>query len=117
MARTAGKKGGKEKKSGVADAGAVAGNKVGGELKVAKRRAFEELEEHEKVSWKQLEGIVSELYNRLEASRIPALSIPVRTKGNIVFDEKYRVWKYGNSRSYRNAKTLDGAFTLLKTTY
>jgi DNA topoisomerase-6 subunit A len=64
-----------------------------------------------------LENVASEVYNRLEKLQIPAIKIPTRTKANIVFSEKHRVWKYGDTLTTRTAKTLDGAYMLLKTMY
>ena len=40
-----------------------------------------------------------------------------RTKANIKFDDKYNVWKYGKSNTERSAKSLDGAYMLLRTMY
>lgn len=66
---------------------------------------------------KNLEGIAGKVYTDFTKVRIPAVGIPTRTKTNIVFNERARVWKYGDSETVRSAKTLDGAYTLLRTMY
>ena len=66
---------------------------------------------------KNLETIASKVYEDFKKVRIPNYGIPTRTKSNIVFHEKKRVWKYGNSETVRSAKTLDGAYTLLRTMF
>jgi DNA topoisomerase VI subunit A len=45
------------------------------------------------------------------------MSLPTRTKANIEFHERDRVWKYGKTLTKRSAKTLDGAMMLLRTMY
>ena len=64
---------------------------------------------------KGMDQIALEIYNDLSKSRIPNMSIPTRTKSNIEFDERHRVWKYGKTMTKRSAKTLDGALMLLRT--
>ncbi len=66
---------------------------------------------------KRLLDVAGDIYTRLEKSLIPGVNIPTRTKGNIVFNEQYRVWKYGDMMSARTAKTLDGAYMLLRMMY
>jgi len=61
--------------------------------------------------------IAEEIYNDLKNSRIPELVIPSRTKSNIIFDERHRVWKYGKNTSTRSAVSLAGAYMLLRTVY
>jgi DNA topoisomerase-6 subunit A len=63
----------------------------------------------------KLESIAREVYDRLADAEIPGISLPVRSKTNIVFDEQLNVWKYGDSISLRTAKTLEGAQSLLRT--
>lgn len=64
-----------------------------------------------------LEELAREVYERLAAAQIPAISLPTRTKGNIRFSEKEQVWKYGSLLTTRSAKTLDGAYMLARTMY
>lgn len=66
---------------------------------------------------KGLEGLASEIYRDLGKSEIPSMSLPTRTKSNIEFDERLRVWKYGKTLTKRSAKNLDGAMMLLRTMY
>jgi len=61
--------------------------------------------------------IAEEIYNDLKNSRIPELAIPSRTKSNIIFDERHRVWKYGSNTSTRSAVSLAGAYMLHRTVY
>ncbi|MEM2900427.1 MAG: DNA topoisomerase IV subunit A [Thermoplasmata archaeon] len=71
--------------------------------------------EREKEAVKRLNSITAEVYEYLSKTMIPQMSVPLRTKGNIVFDERARVWKYGDAVSSRSAKSLDGAYMLLRT--
>ena len=66
---------------------------------------------------KKIDGIASKIYNDLENTDVPFLNLPTRTKANIKFDDKLNVWKYGNNISERNAKSLDGAYMILRTMY
>ena len=43
----------------------------------------------------ELEQIAEKIYNQLSTGKIPEMSIPTRSKNNIIFDEKSKVWKYG----------------------
>ena len=65
----------------------------------------------------ELEQIAERIYNQLNSGKIPEMSIPTRSKSNIIFDERTKVWKYGKSKTTRTAKKLDGAYMLLRTTY
>ena len=66
---------------------------------------------------KKIDSIASKVYNDLQKSEIPNLKLPTRTKSNIVFDDKFNVWKYGSNKIERSAKSLDGAMMLLRTMY
>jgi len=66
---------------------------------------------------KKIDDIAAKIYNDLQKSEIPNLELPTRTKSNIDFDEKLSVWKYGAKKSQRTAKSLDGAYMLLRTMY
>ncbi len=73
--------------------------------------------EKDKISLKKLIGVVELLYNQIKKGEIPSLDIATRTKKNIEFREESRVWVYGSRTSSRTAKTVKGAYQLLKTTY
>ena len=65
----------------------------------------------------ELEQIAEQIYKQLNTGKVPEMSIPTRSKNNIIFDERSKVWKYGKSQTTRTAKKLDGAYMLLRTTY
>ncbi len=64
---------------------------------------------------------VSELagnfYDQLDHGDVPKMELSTRTKANIEFDKKERVWRYGKDVSFRSAKKRDGAYMLLRTVY
>lgn len=66
---------------------------------------------------KALKKIAEKVYIDFTEEKIPSLELPSRTKKNIVFDEKYNVWKYGDQTVTRSATTLAGAYSLLRTMY
>ncbi len=61
--------------------------------------------------------LAEKVYDDLDGGQVPTLSLPVRSKSNIEFDEDHGVWKYGSSESVRTAKKTDGAKMLLRTMY
>jgi len=65
----------------------------------------------------KIDMIAAKIYNDFEKTEIPSLDLPTRTKANIKFNDKLNVWKYGASTSERTAKSLDGAYMLLRTMY
>jgi len=65
----------------------------------------------------ELRKVAEKIYVDLLNSRIPSIELPARTKSNIVFDERHRVWKYGKQNIKRSAVTLAGAYMLLRTIY
>jgi DNA topoisomerase-6 subunit A len=65
----------------------------------------------------KIDLVASKIYNDFEKSDIPYLQLPTRTKSNIRFDDKFNVWKYGKNTTERSAKSLDGAYMLLRTMY
>jgi len=69
------------------------------------------------VALQKLSEIALKVYTDLENNEIPKITLPTRAKSNIRFDEKLNVWKYGKNRTSRSAKTLDGAYMLLRTMY
>ena len=65
----------------------------------------------------RIDLIASKIYDDLQKTNIPFLQLSTRTKSNIKFDDKLNVWKYGKNTSERSAKSLDGAYMLLRTMY
>ena len=65
----------------------------------------------------KIDLVASKIYNDFEKADIPYLQLPTRTKANIKFDDKFNVWKYGTNTTERSAKSLDGAYMLLRTMY
>ncbi|PTD94126.1 DNA topoisomerase VI [archaeon SCG-AAA382B04] len=65
----------------------------------------------------EMEKIALNLYDQLKNHEVPRVEIPTRTKTNIEFDESSRVWKYGDRTSERSAKSIRGAYRLLKLLY
>ncbi|UCD13948.1 MAG: DNA topoisomerase IV subunit A [Thermoplasmatales archaeon] len=65
----------------------------------------------------RIDSIASKVYDDLTVSEIPYLQLPSRTKSNIQFDQKLNVWKYGKNMTERSAKSLDGAYMMLRTMY
>ncbi|MCD6448619.1 MAG: DNA topoisomerase IV subunit A [Thermoplasmata archaeon] len=66
---------------------------------------------------KELKKIAEKIYDDLAKGKIPSIELPARTKSNIVFDDRYRVWKYGSQNITRSAVSLSGAYMLLRTMY
>lgn len=62
-------------------------------------------------------GIIRDLYDQFEDGTIPNIRISTRTKNNIEYNENSEVWVYGDRTSLRSAKTVKGAYHLLKTAY
>ncbi len=75
------------------------------------------MKEIERKCLQALIGIVQNLYDQMKAGQIPELHIATRTKYNIEFDEESEVWVYGDRKSVRSAKTVKGAYQILKMTY
>jgi len=71
----------------------------------------------EATATKALDGIAGTIYTHLKSAAIPEVQVSSRNKGNIVFDPKHSVWKYGREMTTRSAKSLDGAYMLLRTMY
>ncbi len=61
--------------------------------------------------------LAGKIYDQFENEVIPSVSLPSRTKANIEYSDESEVWVYGDRESERSAKTVKGAFQLLKTTY
>jgi DNA topoisomerase-6 subunit A len=66
---------------------------------------------------KQLIDLAADFYDQFADGEVPTMTIPTRTKSNIVFDEDEQVWVYGDRNSTRSAKTISGAEKILKAVY
>lgn len=65
----------------------------------------------------KIQGFVTDIQEQLGNGSIPEITIPTRSKSNIVFDENDEVWVYGDKMSTRSAQQLDGAQKILKMLY
>ena len=61
-----------------------------------------------------LKGIAAEMHNKMERGVPPSMTLPVRAKTNIGFDNKLGVYKYGKKKSTRDATSLGSARQLLR---
>lgn len=66
---------------------------------------------------KKLYELAEQIYDQIDEGKIPKMVIPLRTKGNIRFDPKHSVWKYGSAKGARTAKKTQGALMLLRTMF
>jgi DNA topoisomerase-6 subunit A len=66
---------------------------------------------------KKLLSIAESIYEQFQNGEIPEINLTRRTKKNIEFDSFAEVWKYGGTETKRSAKTVRGAYQLLKTVY
>ena len=74
---------------------------------MARVRSNEQTKEH-------LHRVVAEMYDKMVKGDAPTMTLPVRTKNNITFDNKLGVYKYGKRRSVRDATSLGSAKQLLR---
>ncbi|WP_232688423.1 DNA topoisomerase IV subunit A [Halobacterium zhouii] len=65
----------------------------------------------------RLIDMAAEFYDQFDDGEIPRMSLPTRSKSNIVFDEDAGVWVYGDGESTRSANSVRGARKLLKAVY
>jgi DNA topoisomerase-6 subunit A len=75
------------------------------------------MNKEKKTTIEELIKITEKIYLDIEQQTIPSFDIPSRTKSNIQFDERFRVWKYGSSKTTRSALSLSGAYMILRTMY
>ncbi len=66
---------------------------------------------------KKLYEIAEDIYEQLNRGEIPKMQLSARHKGNIVFNNKLGVWKYGENMITRSAKKLDGGYMILRSLY
>ncbi|WP_319508075.1 DNA topoisomerase IV subunit A [uncultured Methanolobus sp.] len=73
--------------------------------------------EHDEIASNRLLGLAGEFYDQFIDEIVPNVSLPSRTKANIEYSEDSDVWVYGDRETERSAKTVKGAFQLLKTSH
>ena len=73
--------------------------------------------DNEAKAQEKLIDLAAEFYDQFDRGEIPEMSVPTRTKSNIVFDEDEDVWVYGDRESARSANSVRGARKLLKAIY
>ena len=61
-----------------------------------------------------LHDVAEEMHNKMIKGIAPTMTLPVRTKLNVEFDNKLGVFKYGKKRSIRDATSLRSANQLLR---
>jgi len=65
----------------------------------------------------KLYNIVKEIYDEMNAGRIPKVELKSRNKENIIFDPRTAVWKYGANTVKRYASKASSARSILKMLY
>jgi DNA topoisomerase-6 subunit A len=73
--------------------------------------------DNEAQAQERLIDLAAQFYDQFQRGEIPEMSVPTRTKSNIVFDEDENVWVYGDRESTRSANSVRGARKLLKAIY
>ena len=73
--------------------------------------------ERQQLALDSLTGVVEKIYDQLDDGQIPTMELPLRSKKNIEFDPQHNVWKYGDLKTSRTAKTVNGAVMMLRTVY
>ena len=68
-------------------------------------------------SLSKLLSIVEDIYDQMKRGEIPEIKLTTRTKSNIEFKESSEVWVYGDKKSIRSAKSVKGAYQLLRMVY
>ena len=71
----------------------------------------------DELAQERLIDLAAQFYDQFADGEIPSMSLPTRSKSNIVFDEDANVWVYGDSKSTRSANSVRGARKLLKAVY
>jgi DNA topoisomerase-6 subunit A len=73
--------------------------------------------ERQSKAMENLTSIVGSIYDQLSAGEVPAMALPLRSKKNIEFNAQHNVWTYGDLRTTRTSKTVQGAQMMLRTVY
>ncbi len=74
-------------------------------------------EERDSIARTTLKKITQEFYSQFEEGTVPHIILPQRTKANIELNDESDVWVYGDGESMRSAKTVKGAYQILKTAH
>ena len=53
-----------------------------------------------------LHAVAAEMHDRMMRGEPPRMTLPVRSKKNINFDERLNVYKYGKKKTIRDATSL-----------
>ena len=61
-----------------------------------------------------LHNVAVEMHDKMQKGVAPTMTLPVRTKSNIGFDDKLGVYKYGKKKTVRDATSLGSARQLLR---
>ena len=61
-----------------------------------------------------LHAVAGEMHDRMMRGEPPRMTLPVRSKTNIAFDEKLNVYKYGKKKTIMDATSLGSAHQLLR---
>jgi DNA topoisomerase-6 subunit A len=61
-----------------------------------------------------LHAVAAEMHDRMMRGEPPRMTLPVRSKKNIDFDERLNVYKYGKKKTIRDATSLGSAHQLLR---
>lgn len=64
-----------------------------------------------------LQNVASEMHDKMVKGKPPTMTLPVRTKSNISFNQKLGVYKYGKKKTVRDATSLGSARQLLRSLY
>ena len=75
------------------------------------------MNERQKNALSKLTDVATDIYQAFEDGEIPKMQLPLRAKRNIEFDPATQVWKYGDLKTVRTAKTTQGAVMMLRTAY
>ena len=75
------------------------------------------MNERQQKALDSLTGVVEGIYDQLDGGEIPTMELPLRSKKNIEFDNQHNVWTYGDLKTSRTAKTVNGAVMMLRTVY
>ena len=86
-------------------------------MAISDKKVSKHRKEHDSLAKDRLLGLAEELYDQFVDEIVPNVNMPSRTKNNIEYSDKSDVWVYGDRTSIRSAKTVKGAFQLLKTAY
>lgn len=76
-----------------------------------------ELNTNEEQAISKLLDLAEDFQQQFVAGDIPKMTLPTRSKSNIVFDEDSQVWVYGDRTSARSANSVSGATKILKSVY